>query len=475
MEPGDHAPQPVPLDPAALDGHAPPIDRGGGPSRLSARQQERRDELRALIDPALRRLLADGERVAWIAPAVHVPRLVEALGLGVWYRFFFRVALVFTDRRLIELSLDGGGQRLGTRTLSFPWTGTRRLRHGLLSLALSPQHGRTQKWRLTVRADRRVVAALAARLTQQSIGTAPPENRAVPLWHCPRCAAEVAAQAGDCPSCATVFRSRRLAVALAFAFPGAGLFYTGHPVLGALDLLGELFLAAVIAVLLLSSESSADTLAYVAVGAVLFLLTKLESAHLAHLFAARTVPEESARRRWWQGFALGGALLTALAVAAPLVFAGALVNRIDRDLVFRGEEFGWTGGLDRALWEFGVDEDQRSEWVLEDGQGVFVFAFPLGPFEPFDTLRGELERGTAEPIGSIEEFALGELSGLRLRDRQQDEDGQDLVRIRHFVFDRANRDIHLIVTFADPDVADQAYVDLVDLLETAEWVEATAP
>ena len=475
MEPGDHAPQPLPVDPTAIADHPLSIERGDGPSRLSPRQQERRDELRAVIDPALRRLLADGERVVWIAPAFHVPRFFDAFGLGVWYRFFFRVALVFTDRRLIELSLDGGGRRIGTRTLSFPWAAARRLHHGPLSLALSTRHGRTQKWRLAVRADRRIVAALATGLTQQAIGTTPPEDCAVPLWHCPRCAAEVAAKAGDCPSCGTIFRSRRLAVALAFAFPGAGLFYTGHPLLGALDLLGESLLAAVVALLLLSSESTADTLGYVAIGAAFFLFTKLESAHLANLFAARTVPEEPRRRQRWQRSALAGGAVSALAVAAPLLLAGTLVNRIDRDLAFHGEDLGWTGGLDRALWQFGVDEDQRSEWVFEDGQGVFVFAFPLGPFEGFASLRPELERSTTDPLGPILEFEFGELDGLRLADRWQDGDGTTLVRIRHFVFDHANRDIHLIVTHAEPEVAEQAFSDLIDLLETAEWVEATQP
>ena len=480
MQPTDGTAQLVPLNPELFGPlgqpgqvvHVPPATATGDSSGLSPRQRSRRTELRAALDGTLRRLLAEGEQVAWIAPAVHVPRLLEAFGLGIWYRHFFRVALVFTDRRLIEVMLAEGGRRPGTRTLSFPWAEAKHVRHGPLSLIVAPRRGRTQKWRLAVRADRKIATRLAPLVVERVAATAPAEARSVPIWHCPSCAAEVAPKAGACAACGTSFRSRGQAIGLAFAFPGAGLFYTGHPVLGVFDLLGELVLAAVIAVLLLASSAVSETLAIAAGGLLLFALTKLESAHLADLFASRTTPEDPAHRQGWRRFAIVGAALSAFVIAAPLVMAGALVNRIDRDLVFHGEDFGWSGGLDPEQWQFSVNEGQRSEWVLDDGQSVFVSAFPLAPFESFSSVRAELEQSANDPLGPIEEFTIGTLSGLRLRERYDSNDGGTLIQVWYVVFDRANRDLHSIITHADPELADAAEADLRDLLETAEWVAA---
>jgi len=92
--------------------------------------------------------------------------------------------------------------------------------------------------------------------------------------------------------------------------------------------------------------------------------------------------------------------------------------------------------------------------------------FPARSVRGVRVAAAELERSTTDPLGPILEFEFGELDGLRLADRWQDGDGTTLVRIRHFVFDHANRDIHLIVTHAEPEVAEQAFSDLIDLLET---------
>jgi len=134
----------------------------------------------------------------------------------------------------------------------------------------------------------------------------------VPLWHCPTCCTVLPDKPAACLSCGTQFRSPRLASALSLAFPGAGLLYAGRPILGVLDLFGELLAFVVIAVGLAIETDHSEVQSLLALGAFLFVATKAESIHVGHLLLARTVPESMEHRRRWNRLGYAGGVLSML-------------------------------------------------------------------------------------------------------------------------------------------------------------------
>ncbi|MFH1176491.1 MAG: hypothetical protein V1750_03715 [Acidobacteriota bacterium] len=439
---------------------------------FSERQVRERVALRDAIAERLALVLQPGERILHIARASHIPPFMQQIGLGVWWSRFYTVALVLTDQRVVEILLEGGGKQAGSRTLSYPWSQVRSLKMGMLSLTLRPSRGRAQQWRVDLKGDRKLLKLLASKIVQHLLEGAAGPPRSVPLWHCPRCAAATESHPRQCFSCGTRFQSAGHAALLSLAFPGAGLFYTGHRVLGALDLLGELVLALVVGTLLLISGGPEETRAAVTLGVIGFALTKLESAHLAQIFARRTRPEVEARAPLWRRLAVAGAVLTVAAIAAPLALIGTLRAGIDHDLDFQAAELGWSGGHDPGKWKFGEDPGQRSEWVGTDGQGVFVFAVALGPFESLGDLRRELDKPDPARLFPAEEVAVKGFSGLRVAERVKAEDGTPQARYRYFIFDESGRDIHIVVTSALVDEAILAEEDLRALLGTGRWIPA---
>ena len=117
-----------------------------------ASQRRKRAALRA-VAPALERLLGPDEHVLHVAPAMERVSLLHQLGLGWWLASrYHQVALVFTDRRLIEILLDFRGQKPATRTRSWPWRELAASKISWQGLVLKPSSAKGA-WTISVRGD----------------------------------------------------------------------------------------------------------------------------------------------------------------------------------------------------------------------------------------------------------------------------------------------------------------------------------
>jgi hypothetical protein len=158
------------------------------------------------------------------------------------------------------------------------------------------------------------------------------------------------------------------------------------------------------------------------------------------------------------------------------IVARGLTRRIDRDLALGAGAAGWTGGFDPARWRHGQDPNQRSEWIRESGQAVFVFAYALGPFQSFARREAALRRAPLDLVGTIDAFSIAGRSGLRAVDRRP-WNGAPAARLRFFVFDAERRETHLVEAFSGPDESAIARTDrdLREFLSLAHWVAPQGP
>lgn len=437
----------------------------GEKNYLSARKIAAREKLWAAVRPHLERVLDADEAVLHVLPAVHNPRFLEVLGFGVWYVLFFRAALVLTDRRLVEVMLRSP-TRVDTCVRSYTWGQAASLKLGFGNLTLRPVQGRSQKWSIQERGDRKLLKLLLPKISEQLLPGAASAPRPVPLWHCPECGTAAPAHPAVCGHCGVRFRSRGFAAVLSLAIPGAGLLYAGHRGLAALDVAGESLLFIFVAASFLLAGSPAELAATAFMGLVLLVFTKLESAHVASVLVQRTRPERNPSR--WRAAAIAGAVVTLLLIAGPPLLSGAFANLPDRDLELSANELGWSGGRDPAAWQFGVDPGQRSEWIRDDGQRLFVFAQPLGAEERFEgvvaALRAEYGETAAVPC------SLGGFEALRVVEPRLDEEGGELLWARWLLYDREHHDLQILeAPLFDGDIG-SLESNLDELLQTASWV-----
>ncbi|MCP4900130.1 MAG: hypothetical protein GY906_24430 [bacterium] len=429
---------------------------------LSKRKLNERERLWNALSPQLETVLAADETVLYILPVLHVPRVLDFFGFGVWWSLFFRAALVLTDRRLVEI-MTPDWKKPGTRICSYSWGQVRNVKISMGTLTLRPGKGRTQRWKLPARGDRKLLKLLIPRI----IATLPGDihiPRSTPLFHCPICGTATPKHPDQCKNCETVFKTQRLAGGLALAFPGAGLFYAGHPILATFDLLGEGFLYMVVASVFLSAANTKEMLVGVVIGCLGLFFTKLESAHLSTVLVKRTKLDPA--QSLWKKVVIAGGVLSAVLIALPPLFSGVLADRLDSDLDFRGNSSGFSGGFDPSQWQFGADQDQRSEWIRDDGQALFVFSMPFGSGESPTTLEAYFRESGDET--EFMQFAGHEC--LRTLEEATDEEGNSLLWIRWYLFDTANDDVHLIMASVWPADLKSFGVEIEQLVLEASWI-----
>lgn len=297
---------------------------------LSKRKLRNRIRLWEHLAETVEKVLDEEERVLYLAPAVEIAPFLERITLGwLWSRYFY-VALVFTDRRLIEILLESDHKSAATRIRSFPWGLVREVKLGWGGLKLKLEKRRL-KWALKVGADSRLLKPLMERVKEQLVGISATPDRKVPLWHCPLCGSAATDHPTACAACQTPFRSRALAGWLSLAFPGGGLFYAGHPVLGTIDFLGESFLYLILMTGVLTALDTQELIQFVATGALFLGLTKLESVHLARVLVYRTKPHSTRGRTSWRRFLAAGAVVSVLAVGLPFTAAGSLAHWVEEE------------------------------------------------------------------------------------------------------------------------------------------------
>jgi hypothetical protein len=450
----------------------------GASAFLGGRQRRRRRKQWDAVGFVAEKLLKADEHVLYVAHGMQVPPALHFLALGHMALLYHQVILVLTDTRVIEVLLGVRGKKAETRIRSFPWDSVRDLKASFGKLILSPAVGKKQTWRVPLRGDRRLLKLLLPRLKARLLPGGAAMAQALPLWHCPQCAATMPANPHACASCRTPFRSTRLAALLSLAFPGAGLLYAGHPYLAAADFLGEVLFYLVFVLLMLEAEPG-HTMVALGLGAVLFILTKAESAHLSQILVSRAKPETELRRSRYQRLAMVGGLASLLLIGGALPLAGAARSVVDRDLDVAGQECLWQGSRNAAQWDaFEDDPAARSQWRHPSGTVVTLFAYPQQLLEGVTEFRNGVRLGLEQQGVTVvkeDEDLPSPFRGFRFVTRATTQEGKPIMAAQYFVVDEQNHDIHQAVAAAIDDDPATIEAAVNDLLSHARWIGPTPP
>src|SRR5262249_44707653 len=141
-----------------------------------------------------------------------------------------------------------------------------------------------------------------------------------------------------------------IATLLSLAFPGAGLFYLGHPFLAASDFLGELMLFAVWVAMMIGAQAGDGWTPALLMGGVFFVPTKFQSVRMGQIRGPRSIPEPAGRRDRAVKLAAAGGVLSALLVAGVFPLAASARPRLEHDLDLAAASADWTVSRRPADW-----------------------------------------------------------------------------------------------------------------------------
>src|SRR5262245_33675115 len=484
---GDHRIEPEFLGPlgdrplAEMAGKSSPGDLFPGASKyLSQRQQTKRRAQWNAVRPMVKRMLQPGEHVLHVAYAQGIPPFMDHVGFGHFVYAYHQVVLVITDQRIIEALLNFRGNAPGTRLRSFPYRSMKALTLRFGKLTAVPGQGRKQGWRFRLGGDKKLVALLLPRLQQRLFAEGAGHSEASPQWHCPRCGAGVPPKPEECTSCRTHFRSTRMATILSLAFPGAGLFYLGHPFLALSDFLGEMTLFAVWVAMMMGASEGDGMLPAVVMGGFFFTITKLQSIQMGRVLGCRSIPEPEGRRDRVTKLALAGASLSALLVAGAFPLAAVARPRLEHDIDLATEDGSWSGSRRAADWAtFKDDTSARSQWThTPTGAHVTVFAYPQSLLEDPETFhRDYAARMQKNAVRTIADDAQvpAPFHGFRYITELKGKNGQEVALVSYFLYDQEARDIHHLSLAVPLDDAQAADAVIQDFVHHAKFVDAIPP
>lgn len=249
------------------------------------------------LAPALQRLLAADEFVVYLAGACAPMSGLEQYTFGYFAQFVSRVALVFTNKRMLAFRVDTKGEwRKSLRGCSLGDLQSAKLT-GLLVryLRLHYVSGKKESyWALKMR-DKAKLRVLLPKLLEANAGAQTHAQAMNPL--CPSCAAVLTERQYECNGCRQKFRSEDSLWWRTF-IPGGGYFYARQNGLGVLHaivdsfIMLELLLGAIGGFATTPKDKTGDLWIGLAVIAFILLLERAIALWHARRFVREFIPIE---------------------------------------------------------------------------------------------------------------------------------------------------------------------------------------
>jgi hypothetical protein len=444
-------------------------DAGASPRKLRVDHTHARHQRRIgrAIAERLSRVLGRNEEVlAFTEGIVHgglFQRAVQGLGWAVSRR----VALMFTDRRLVEIGLNSSGRRALGGIRSFPWDMVPEFELDGPMFELRTWADASFRWFLRDEIDPDTVEKLHNQADLSVSTYQPTEVRSAPRHYCTHCSASGVDSDGACGRCGHQSRTARLACALAAAFPGAGHLYAGRPIAASLRCVFELLVFGALAMVLLSASNFRGAVTTLAVGAVVIGLLKIHGCEVARLLAGRADMVSSAAQKRWRWLVPLGLLPSLVILLLPLTMIGAADDDISWDLDFLQAQPEWTGQRIDA----GVDGSSlRSRWDHHDGVVAWIYAEPFRRFESGETARTRVQQELGSDHSVVQ---LGSHQVIKSVSSASAGEDNDAVKISLVVIDTEGRDLHTVSADVAADSADIALEWLESLVARGVWVAPT--
>jgi len=352
------------------------------------RLSRRKLQILRRIDPVLRPMLGDGERVVFLTWGSFSSMWEMALG-GWATQLINQRAVVVTDQRLLLVQISARGHPRFVRA-QVAYGAVREVTTTIFgNLWIRFRDGSRQMVAGVPGPDRGPLKAAVNRMAElaQASGGVGVEDL------CPHCAAVVEDDRRACPACGGRFRAPAHAMALSFLFPGMGDAYLGHKGFAALEMAVAAFFW--LAILTLAFDPSLPPGAfYLTVGVLTLFLHGFDALATRHIARGGLYPAGAAERPWAR-YAVAAAIPAVVLMVsagpvsarrgltpAPTVVAGGDVPARhvaalrDAGYLEPGEEIVhfYSAGIGTILEDGNIQTDRRLVTYAQEAGGRFFDA-----------------------------------------------------------------------------------------------------
>ena len=233
-----------------LDQILPPNKKGG----YKSRQNKFKVKVLKAVSDIVGKILRDGEKVMRIGKGTAYYPAELVLGNGWLTMFYNYYAIVCTNLRILLVNIDHRIRRPTHYLFQIHYEEIKNVKRGLLSSSLIVYRIKGKR-RIFVYVKGYIVKEIRQFIMEKKGSRQTAEHPQEPLENlCPSCFTPLVKRLISCPHCRVHFKEPKKAFLRSLLLPGLGDMYLGHIFLGLLELLGAVFVWAVIISLVLTGE-----------------------------------------------------------------------------------------------------------------------------------------------------------------------------------------------------------------------------
>ena len=248
------------------------------------KQQTKFIEKISFIKPFLK----EGEKIILVTTGCSPMTVLEQLLTG-WIVFYIkRSILVFTSKRIFHIPTKMNySYRNSIAQILYGDCHTIALKGR--TLVIEYKNGKKEKFYYIAWRERKKIKELLKTISLKGEQS----KTKVRIHLCPRCTKELVEDKYICQYCRLAFKDKAEGKRISIIYPGGGYFYTGHPILGALDAITELILMILVVVALFDMVRGPDNvIVRIIFYGIALALEKLISVYHSNHFIKEYIPKE---------------------------------------------------------------------------------------------------------------------------------------------------------------------------------------
>ncbi|MFH1702784.1 MAG: hypothetical protein ABIB41_05035 [Nitrospirota bacterium] len=232
--------------------------------------------------------LKEGEKIILVTTGCSPMTVLEQLLTG-WIVFYLkRSLLVFTNMRIFHIPTKMNYSYRNSIAQILYGDCQMIVLKGR-TLVIEYKNGKKEKFYYIAWRERKKIKALLKTLSLKGEQS----NAQGRIHLCPRCTKELIEDKYTCQYCRLAFKDKDEGKRISIIYPGGGYFYTGHPILGALDAFTEFVLMILIVVALFDMVRGAENSIFPLIFyGIALILEKLITVYHSNHFIKEYIPKE---------------------------------------------------------------------------------------------------------------------------------------------------------------------------------------
>lgn len=229
----------------------------------------------------IKTFLKEDEKIFLITTGCsHTPFLEQFL-TGWTFIYLKRSLFVFTNKRIFHIPTRAN-YSYKSSIAQILYSDCKSIKMKGRTLVVAYKNGSKEKFLYIASNEKKKIKTLLQAISLEGTPSKIPKR----IHLCPCCTKELEEGKYICPKCQLEFKNKDVAKRISIIYPGGGYFYTGHPVLGVCDAIGEILLIAFVIISFFDGSKGKLT-----IYAISLIIEKITTVYHSNHFIKEYIPK----------------------------------------------------------------------------------------------------------------------------------------------------------------------------------------